>query len=62
MKYKVISIFYNENKDDTTIKLSVDFEREHNIIKMDILMDAIGVLKQKYEEFHTIEFAEEEQA
>jgi len=62
MKYRVVSIFFNENKDDTTIKLSVDFEHEHNMTKMDVLLDAIGLLQQKYEEFHAIEFEEEEQA
>ena len=48
MRYKVISVFYNGNHDDTTIKFSVDFEREHNCTKLDILKDAIVLLMQKF--------------
>jgi hypothetical protein len=60
MRYKVVTIFYNENRDDTTIKLSVDFEHEHNCTKLDVLNDAMGLLMEKFEEIKHIEFSEEE--
>jgi len=60
VRYKVISVFYNGNHDDTTIKFSVDFEREHNLTKLDVLKDAMGLLMQKFEEIELVEFTEEE--
>jgi len=60
MRDTVVSIFYNRNYDDTTIKLSVAFEREHNLTKIDVLNDAIRLLSYKLEEIINIEFLEEE--
>jgi hypothetical protein len=60
MRDTVVSIFYNRNYDDTTIKLSVAFEREHNLTKIDVLNDAIRLLRYKLEEIINIEFLEEE--
>jgi hypothetical protein len=60
MRYKVVTIFYNGNHDDTTVKFSVDFEYEHNCTKLDVLNDAMGLLMEKFEEIKRIEFPEEE--
>jgi hypothetical protein len=47
---RAIAIFFDENKDEVTLKSSEYFSNTHTITRLDILKDAIVLLQKMYED------------
>jgi hypothetical protein len=47
---RAIAIFFDENKDEVTLKSSEYFSNTHTITRLDILKDAILLLQKMYDD------------
>jgi hypothetical protein len=47
---RAIAIFFDENKDEVTLKSSEYFSNTHTITRLDILKDAIVLLQKMYDD------------
>lgn len=47
---RAFTVYWNPNSDETTIKYSDEFNYSDQIVKLDVLQDAMGILNEVYEE------------
>ncbi len=49
MKTRVVTIYFDGDRDLTTFEWSADFKNSHQITRLDILQDAIHDLSEEYD-------------
>lgn len=50
MKHRVATIFYNDTKDETTVKFADDYDSYDSLLRADIMSDAVFLVDKAYSE------------